>query len=140
MNYTTVEGISYVPQKATNGSAAYDLRAAESKTIAPFAFEVIPTGIMVAIPNGHAGIIANRSSNGKRGLMLTNGIGVIDSDYRGEILLSVVNLSKESITIERGERIAQFMLIPVKHVFWHWVDSLSETERGRGGFGSTGSQ
>ena len=130
-----------VPEYATSGAAAVDLRAnvKESTVIAPGERKLIPTGLSMSIPEGLVGIIAARSGLAcKKGIALSNGIGVIDSDYRGEIGVSLFNTSKEPFTVEKGERIAQMMFTPVCKAEFCVCDSLDETERGEGGFGSTG--
>lgn len=130
-----------VPEYATSGSAAVDLRAnnKESITITPGERALIPTGLSMSIPEGYVGIIAARSGLAcKRGICLSNGIGVIDSDYRGEIGVSLHNTSGESFTVECGERIAQMMFLPVTQAVFTVCTELDETARGEGGFGSTG--
>jgi dUTP pyrophosphatase len=93
------------------------------------------------IPKGCAGLIYARSGLAcKKGICLSNGIGVIDSDYRGEISVGLFNSSKDEFTVERGERIAQLMFVPVESAVFVSTDSLDETERGEGGFGSTGTK
>ncbi len=135
------EGIS-VPEYATPGSAAVDLRSAadEDITIEPGGKAVIPTGIAISPESfGVVAIIAARSGlSTKHGITLANGIGVIDSDYRGEISVSLINRSGTPYTIVRGERIAQLMFVPVMHAAFIEADELDETSRGAGGFGSTG--
>ncbi len=130
-----------IPEYQTTGSAALDLRAANEEPILLSAGEraLIPTGIALSIPSGYVGIIAARSGLAcKKGICLSNGIGVIDSDYRGEISVGLFNSSKEDFTVNPGERIAQIMFLPVSSASFIPVDSLDETERGAGGFGSTG--
>ena len=130
-----------LPEYATDGSAAVDLRAnvEGSVIIPPSQRALIPTGLSVSIPEGYVGIIAARSGLAcKKGIALSNGIGVIDSDYRGEIGVSLHNTSAEPFTVERGERIAQMMFMPVAKASFTVCDSLDETVRGEGGFGSTG--
>ena len=129
------------PAYATEGAAAVDLRAAVDMpvTIAPGERALIPTGLAVAIPQGYVGIVAARSGLAcKKGIALSNGIGVIDSDYRGEIGVSLHNTSSVPFTVERGERIAQMMFMPVATVSFLPAEELEETARGEGGFGSTG--
>lgn len=130
-----------LPEYATAGSAAIDLRSAvDSTTLAPGERAVIPTGIAIE-PETHGvvAIVAARSGLGvKHGITLANGIGVIDSDYRGEIHVGLVNNGKESFTISKGDRIAQLMFLPVFAAELIRADSLEDTERGTGGFGSTG--
>jgi dUTP pyrophosphatase len=100
---------------------------------------LIPTGLAVAIPEGHVGILASRSSMGVRnGVGFSNGIGVIDSDYRGPLRVGLHNLRSEPYTVHPGDRIAQLLVVPVLCPEVEIVDRLPETERGAGGFGSTG--
>lgn len=100
---------------------------------------LIPTGIGVEIPQGYVGLVFARSSMGvKYGISLSNAVGVIDSDYRGEISVGLINLSDTDHTILPGERIAQLVIMPVAAPTFVQVDELSETKRGAGGFGSTG--
>ncbi len=135
------EGVS-VPEYATPGSAAVDLRSAadEDITIEPGKRALIPTGIAIAPEtDGVVAILAARSGlSVKHGITASNGIGVIDSDYRGEISVSLSNVSDTPYTIARGERIAQLMFVPVMHAAFIEADELDETSRGTGGFGSTG--
>lgn len=131
-----------LPAYETAGSAAFDLRAAidSEVTVAPGEHQLFPTGIAIAPEtSGAVAIVCARSGlGGKRGVTLTNGIGVIDSDYRGEVRVSLLNTSDEPYTVAPGERIAQLMFVPVLHANLIPADSLDETERGEGGFGSTG--
>lgn len=135
------EGVS-VPEYATDGSAAVDLKCAADApvTIAPGERALIPTGIAISPESRDVvAIIAARSGLSiKHGLALANGIGVIDSDYRGEICVGLLNTSDKSYTVEVGERMAQLMFMPVLQATFILTDSLDETERGAGGFGSTG--
>lgn len=131
------------PEYATSGSAAVDLRAAlegGEVVIMPGDKAMIPTGI--AISSGRddiVAIIAARSGLGaKKGITLANGIGVIDSDYRGEISVTLRNMSPEPFRVADGDRIAQMMFIPVIQASFIEADELDETDRGTGGFGSTG--
>lgn len=132
------------PGYATPGSAAVDLRAALDDgaeiTLAPGARALIPTGLAVSPEStGYVAIIAGRSGLGvKNGVSLSNGIGVIDSDYRGEIQVGLINHGSEPFTVHRGDRIAQMFFLPVAHADLLVTDTLDETERGTGGFGHTG--
>ena len=132
------------PEYATSGSAAVDLRAAidegSSVVIAPGARALIPTGVHIAPETKNVvGVIAGRSGLGvKKGVSLANGIGVLDSDYRGEIHVCLINHGDEPFTVERGDRIAQLMFMPVSIASFTVCDELDQTERGEGGFGSTG--
>ena len=133
-----------LPAYATDGSAAVDLRAAVEAdspvTIAPGERALIPTGMAISPAARDAvAIVAARSGLAiKKGICLANGIGVIDSDYRGEICVGLYNTSKEPFVVNRGDRIAQLMFMPVLSAKLCEVASLDETERGAGGFGSTG--
>jgi len=132
------------PEYATPGSAAVDLRAAleedEVVTLAPGARALIPTGLAISPESsGYVAIIAARSGLGiKKGVSLSNGIGVIDSDYRGEICVGLINHGEEPFEVRRGDRIAQMMFMPVETANFIITDTLDETERGAGGFGHTG--
>ena len=130
-----------LPYYATGGAAALDLHACidEDIVIPPHGRVMIPTGIAAAIPEGHVGIMAVRSSMGaKNGITLANGIGVIDSDYRGQLHASLFNTNDTPYTVQSGDRVAQLMIVPVAHPTLKVVDALPETDRGTGGFGSTG--
>lgn len=130
-----------LPAYATDGSAAMDLSAAIDTplTLAPGERKLIPTGIAISIPRDTVAILSARSGlSAKKGITAANGIGVIDSDYRGELFFSAVNLSAEAYTITPGERVAQLMLLPVLTMSLLPSETLDETDRGEGGFGSTG--
>lgn len=130
-----------LPSYATEHAAAMDLLAAivEPVTLRSLERKIIPTGISIALPPGYEGQIRARSGlAAKHGLSMANGIGTIDADYRGELGVILVNLSPDPVTIERGMRIAQFVIARHEVAVWHEVDSLPETARGSGGFGSTG--
>lgn len=133
-----------MPAYATDGSAALDLRAAIDEgttvTIAPGERAMIPTGIAISPETTDmVAIVAARSGLAvKKGICLANGIGVIDSDYRGEISVGLLNTSSEPFVVNRGDRIAQMMFMPVLAATLIKSDSLDETARGAGGFGSTG--
>ncbi len=133
-----------LPSYKTEGSCGMDLRAnlEEVKTLKPLERAMIPTGLFFEIPKGIEGQIRARSGLSlKKGITLINGIGTIDSDYRGELGILVVNLSDEEVTIEDGDRIAQMVFMAYEVAHWVQVESLdelSETERGEGGFGHTG--
>ncbi|MDR1805268.1 MAG: dUTP diphosphatase [Clostridium sp.] len=130
-----------LPVRATGGSAGYDLCACteEPLCLKPGERALLPSGIAVAVPEGCALLIFARSGLAvKHGIVPANCVGVVDSDYRGEIMVGLVNQSKEEYTISPGERIAQMLLVPVLTPELEAVDELTETERGAGGFGSTG--
>jgi len=133
-----------VPKRATNGSAGMDLYAciAQSVTLAPGQLAVIPTGIAIELPdNTCAAFLYARSGLGvKHGICLSNGVGVVDSDSRGEVCVGLCNVSDKPYMIEPGERVAQMVIAPVLTPEIVEVDELSDTKRGEGGFGSTGRQ
>lgn len=131
-----------VPQRATSGSAGLDLCAATDCPITLKCGEtaVIPTGIAIALPSENYGafVFARSGLAVKHGIGLLNSVGVVDSDYRGEIMVGVINQIEEEYTIQPGERIAQLVVMPVSVMPAAEVDNLDETDRGSGGFGSTG--
>ena len=130
-----------LPYYATEGAAAVDLHACidEAVTLPPGGRALLPTGLAAAIPAGHVGLLAVRSSIGIRhGVTLSNGVGVIDSDYRGQVHVGLHNLSGEPYTVQPGDRVAQLMVVPVAAPEIEVVDALPETVRGAGGLGSTG--
>lgn len=131
-----------VPQRATGGSAGLDLCACIDAPITLKGGEtaLIPTGVAIALPSAEYGaFVFPRSGIAiKHGIGLLNSVGVIDSDYRGEIMVGVINQISESYTIEPGERIAQMVIMPVSTMPVIEVNELDETSRGAGGFGSTG--
>ncbi len=130
-----------LPTYGSAGAAAADLYACLDApvTIAPGETVFIPTGLSVEIPRDCAGLIYARSGMAsKRGLAPANKVGVIDSDYRGEICVVLLNHGKQSQTVEHGERIAQMIITPVLTPAYEEADTLSDTSRGTGGFGSTG--
>ncbi len=130
-----------LPSYETSGSAGMDLPAAITEPIVLQSLErtAIPTGLQIAIPDGFEGQVRPRSGLAFRhGLTVTNAPGTIDSDYRGELKVLLVNLGQEPVTIERGMRIAQLVIAPVVQASVLEVTTLDETVRGTGGFGSTG--
>ena len=131
-----------LPQFATPGSAAMDLRACIDRPVSIRAGErtVVPTGLAMALPSAdYVALLFARSGLGiRKGVCLSNGVGVIDSDYRGEIGVGLVNLSQEAYTVQPGDRIAQLMVVPVERPTVSLVEDLDDTSRGSGGFGSTG--
>lgn len=132
-----------LPARATAGSAGADLCAClpqESLTLAPGQRQAVPTGLAMQLPSpGHVALVFARSGLALRqGLAMANGVGVVDSDYRGELLVPLVNLSTEAVEIQNGERIAQLLVLPVALPRFEEVESLQKTERDTGGFGSTG--
>ena len=131
------------PANATSLSAGMDLRAhiPEILTLQPLERGLVPTGLYVEIPAGFEAQIRPRSGLASRkGITVLNSPGTIDADYRGEVCVLLVNISKDPATIEPGERIAQMVVAGHSRVEWEEVDELTATERGTGGFGSTGEQ
>jgi dUTP pyrophosphatase len=131
-----------LPEYATDGSAGLDLRACldENLELAPGETRLIPTGMAIYIENpGLAAMLLPRSGLGhKHGIVLGNLVGLIDSDYQGQLMVSCWNRGDKTFTIEVGERIAQMIIVPVVQVGFEFVDEFSESNRGVGGFGSTG--
>lgn len=127
------------PSYATPFSSGVDLRASESLTIPPGGRTPVGTGIRLEIPEGYECQVRPRSGLAlKHGVTVLNAPGTIDSDYRGEVRVILVNLGEEPFRIEKGDRIAQMVLARVEKIDWEEMVSLTETERGSGGFGSTG--
>lgn len=130
-----------IPKRATQHSAGLDLTACIDAPLTVKAGErtLIPTGIAIALPAQSVGLIFARSSLGtKHGIALSNGVGVIDEDYRGELCVGIFNSSREDYTIEPFERIAQLVVAPIRYPAVEEADELDDTARGAGGFGSTG--
>ena len=129
-----------LPRYAYAGDAGLDLRASEDVVLKPFERRLISTGLAIAIPDGYAGFIQPRSGLAlKQGLSMANTPGLIDAHYRGELKICAINLDpKDDIVIRRGDRIAQLVIQKVPVVELLEVDDLSETDRGAGGFGSSG--
>ena len=131
-----------LPEYATSGSAGMDLRACldETLTLAPGDTRLIPTGFAMHMgDSGLAAVILPRSGLGhKHGIVLGNLVGLIDSEYQGQVFVSCWNRSKESFVIQPGDRIAQLAFVPVVRAQWEWVEDFAESQRGAGGFGHTG--
>lgn len=130
-----------LPEYQTAGSAGMDLRVflTEPVTLQPLERRLMPTGLYMELPQGYEAQIRPRSGLAiKRGLTLINTPGTIDSDYRGEIMVPIVNLSGEPQTINDGERIAQMVIAKYEQISWEVVTELESTERGAGGFGHSG--
>jgi dUTP pyrophosphatase len=129
-----------LPSHARPGDAGVDLYASEGGELAPGQRAMVPTGIAVAVPEGHVGLIAPRSGLAVRhGISLVNSPGILDAGYRGEIHVVMINQATEPFSFERGDRIAQLIVVPFATQHYVVVDELPSTERGSGGFGSTGS-
>ncbi len=132
-----------LPSYQTEQSAGMDLVAAigAAVTITPGERAIIPTGLYIELPEGYELQIRGRSGlAAKAGIMPANGVGTIDADYRGEIGVILLNTSKTTFTVQRGDRIAQAVVAQFEHVVWNEVETLNETGRGSGGFGSTGAK
>ena len=128
-----------LPEYATPASAGVDLRASDGCVIPPGGRALVPTGLRIALPEGYEAQVRPRSGLAlKHGITLPNSPGTIDADYRGEIGVILMNLGSEPFTVEPGDRIAQMVLAPVTRVVWREAEALDATERGEGGFGSTG--
>ena len=129
-----------VPKNAYEGDAGYDLCATEEVTLKPFERALIPTGLAVQIPKGYAGFVLPRSGLAlKQGFSLVNAPGLIDSNYRGELKAIAINLDpKKDIQVHTGDRIAQLVIMKVENVHFNEVPELDDSERGTGGFGSSG--
>lgn len=125
------------PQAKTARSAGADLTTVQDLLVKPGRVRTAPTGVRVAIPEGHVGLLALRSSLGVKGLSIPNGLGVIDSDYRGEIML-ILTAAQEPVQLREGDRVAQLIVVPVAEPVYERVPALGSTERGEGGLGSTG--
>src|SRR5881296_1174669 len=129
-----------LPSPQHDGDAGLDLRAAIDATVKPGERVMVPTGVAVAIPDGHAGLVLPRSGlASKQGLTLANAPGLIDAGYRGEVTCAVVNLNRSvPVRIRKGDRIAQLVIVAVPEILPEWAEELPGSERGTGGFGSTG--
>ena len=128
-----------LPTRAHPTDAGLDLAASETTHIAPGVVTLVPTGVAVAIPEGHVGILAARSSLAtKKAMTLANGVGVIDSDYRGEIKVPIIPLDGCHNLIQAGQKIAQLIILPIALPTVEVVADLDETTRNTGSFGSTG--
>ena len=136
-----ISKFAQLPTYATEGAAGMDLYAANEEpiTLAPLERKLIPLGFTMELPTGYEAQIRPRSGMAiKRGITLSNCVGTVDEDYRGEVCVGVVNLSREEYTIQTGDRIAQMVVAPVTKAIIIEADELAETVRGEGGFGSTG--
>lgn len=138
MRLSNGEGLQ-LPSYATSGAAGLDLRAAEAATLKPGSRVLMPTGVAIALPPQHEAQVRPRSGLAvKHGVTVLNAPGTIDEDYRGEIKVPLINHGQEDFIIQRGDRIAQMVIVPVVQAKLIEVFSLNETVRGAGGFGSSG--
>lgn len=132
-----------LPTYESAQAAGMDLRAAvtEPVTLAPGERAAVPTGIAIALPPGYEAQVRPRSGLARKaGISMVNSPGTIDADYRGEVMVLLINLGQEPFTVSRGDRIAQMVVAPVLQATWQEVESLEETPRGTGGFGHTGTK
>lgn len=138
--FKRLDARALLPERAHPGDAGWDLRSVIDVEVAPGERTLVPTGLAVAIPDGHAGLVLPRSGlASKHGLTMVNAPGLIDAGYRGEVICAVVNLDRETpVRISRGDRIAQLVIVAVPDLEPEWVDELPPSTRGDGGFGSTG--
>ena len=128
-----------LPAYETEGAAGMDLRAAEAMTLTPGTRCLMPTGIAIALPQGFEAQVRPRSGLAvKHGVTVLNSPGTIDCDYRGEVKVPLINHGQEDFVIARGDRIAQMVIAPVTRITWTELETLDETARGAGGFGSSG--
>lgn len=129
-----------LPKYESSGAAGFDLASNADMTIAPGQVTLVPTGLVIAVPQGHVlGIFARSSTPLKRGLMVANGVGLVDSDYRGpadEIKIEVVNFTASPVQVRKGDRLAQGVIVPFVRA--EWQEQETATAPSRGGFGSTG--
>jgi dUTP pyrophosphatase len=135
-----LSALAQLPAYATAGSACFDIATIDDNVdIGPGSGAVLRTGLAFEIPPGHVMMVYSRSGHGfKHGIRLANSVGVIDSDYRGELMVKVHNDSRARFSVGRGDRIAQAMVVPVQQVEFEAAEELNDTARGVGGFGSTG--
>lgn len=135
------KSVNALPEYATEGSAGMDLRASitEPVMLQPLERQLVPTGLFIELPIGYEAQVRPRSGLAfKQGITVLNSPGTIDSDYRGEIKVILINLSGEEQTLHPGDRIAQMVIAPVEQVRWEEVDEINSTARNAGGFGHTG--
>lgn len=129
----------YTPTRANPGDAGLDLKAAENALLFPGDRQAVETGVSVEIPDGYVGLLCARSGNAaRRGLGIVNGVGVIDSGYRGPINVLLINHGRRNVEVSHGDRIAQLLIVPIETPGVEIVDKLSDSERGTGGLGSSG--
>lgn len=126
---------------AHEGDAGADLRSVEDTIITPNSRILVHTGLHMAIPDGYVGMVCPRSGFAlKHGVTVLNAPGIVDSGYRGEVGVILLNTSEQTVTVRKGDRIAQMVFVPYAHMAFEHVESLPETDRGEGGFGSTGKE
>lgn len=134
-----VTDLKYTPTRAHHGDAGLDLMAAENALLYPGDRQAVDTGVSVEIPDGYVGLLCARSGNAaRRGLGIVNGVGVIDSGYRGPVNVLLINHGRNNLAVMRGDRIAQLLIVPIETPDVEIVDRLSDSDRGTGGLGSSG--
>lgn len=130
---------SPTPKYMTPGSAGADLHSMINAVLEPGETRMFTTGLRVEIPAHHFGLVTSRSSMARKGIVVANAPGVVDSDYRGDMNVLLFNRTKSDYHVKKGDRIAQLLIVPVEQVRFIQTEELSDTHRGEGGFGSTGS-
>ena len=143
IKYKVLNELAKEPTRGSEYAAGYDLYAATDREVSlfPHTTQLIRTGLAFELPDGHFGAVYARSGlASKKGLRPANCVGVVDSDYRGEVMVALHNDSDHIMTIDAGERIAQLVLMPYVNMTFEQVEELNTTNRGEGGFGSTGSK
>ena len=139
VSFVRLDPTASPPTRAHPDDAGWDLATVEKVALEPGERAAVPTGLAVAIPPGHAGLVLPRSGHARRlGVGVVNGPGLIDAGYRGEIVVLLINHGREPVTFERGDRIAQLLVVPAPEISWVEVEDLASTPRGGHGFGSTG--
>ena len=139
INFRRLDSEALPPRQAHHGDAGFDLATRIDCTVGVGERVALPTGLAVAIPEGYAGLVVPRSGLARtQGISLVNGPGLIDSGYRGEIEVLIINHGHEPAVFERGQRIAQLVIVPIPNIELNEVDALEDSERGTGGFGSSG--
>lgn len=138
LRVSMTEGAGYVPEYAHDGDAGLDLRSTEDTLIPVGQSRLIGTGLRCEIPDGCVGLVFPRSGLGSRGVTIRNAVGVVDSGYRGEVMCALWNTTESAFHVHRGDRICQMVVVPYMSCDLEVVDSLSYSERGSDGHGSTG--
>lgn len=139
-NFKRLDPEVEIPTPSHIGDAAVDLQARYDVSLGPGERAAVPTGLAVAIPEGCAGLVLPRSGHARRlGVGVVNGPGLIDSGYRGEVTVLLINHGEERVSFAKGDRIAQLAVVPIMELEWVEVEELDQTSRGTDGFGSTGS-
>ena len=139
VTFRRLDDAASIPKAAHRGDAGFDLSASRAVDLLPGERALVPTGLAIEIPDGFAGLVVPRSGLAIRnGISVVNGPGLLDSGYRGELQVILINHGQEPVRIEVGDRIAQLMVVAVPEIVWREADDLSQSERGASGFGSTG--